>query len=345
MFALSIRYLNGWSMAAADGARKERTEWPPHPDRVFMALAAAWFETNENTDDYAREGDALRWLQTLPPPAIAASEANDRTVVTSYVPVNDVATSKKVKPKADLVGLREQGLVLLPEHRLRQPRAFPVAIPRWPVARLIWHDTGLDAHRGALERLTAKVSHVGHSASFVQAWVEPDCVIRPVWEPTEGVAVHRMRVPSPGRLDRLARPSEKHTEAIEQAEANLKEMTPPPRKRWRLGFPDAILLADESSTKRHTRYAAAKTGDDLAAVDLVDSLVDEAGVAAARWSPMRAKLTRHYLSAHTPTNAGASTRFPLRCPNCWDSVLAWSSAPKSRSRTSSLTPVPTVTDA
>ena len=30
MFALGIRYLNGWSMAAADGAKKQRVEWPPH---------------------------------------------------------------------------------------------------------------------------------------------------------------------------------------------------------------------------------------------------------------------------------------------------------------------------
>ena len=71
MFAFGIRYLNGWSMAAADGAKKERPEWPPHPDRVFMALAAAWFETGED----AEEGHALRWLESLGPPAVAASAA------------------------------------------------------------------------------------------------------------------------------------------------------------------------------------------------------------------------------------------------------------------------------
>ena len=33
MFALGINYLNGWAMAAADGVRKEQTEWaaPPRP--------------------------------------------------------------------------------------------------------------------------------------------------------------------------------------------------------------------------------------------------------------------------------------------------------------------------
>jgi len=48
MFGFGIRYLMGWAMAAADGAKKERAEWPPHPDRIFMALAAAWFETGQD---------------------------------------------------------------------------------------------------------------------------------------------------------------------------------------------------------------------------------------------------------------------------------------------------------
>ena len=35
------------------------------------------------------EGQALRWLEALPPPAIAASDADSRAAVVSYVPVND----------------------------------------------------------------------------------------------------------------------------------------------------------------------------------------------------------------------------------------------------------------
>ena len=156
MLALGIHYLNGWSMAAADGARKERAEWPPHPDRVFMALAAAWFETGEDPD----EGKALRWIETLPSPAIAASDATARTAVVSYVPVND--TNARL------------GLAVLPEYRSRQPRGFPVAIPHDPTVYLIWPETELGAYRTALERLAAKVTHVGHSASFVQMWLETE---------------------------------------------------------------------------------------------------------------------------------------------------------------------------
>ena len=289
MFALGIRYLNGWSMAAADGARKEQAEWPPHPDRVFMALAAAWFETSEDTEEHAAEGAVLRWLQELPPPAIAASDAGCRTLVTSYVPVNDDKGGRKSSPKADLDKLRNEGLALIPEHRLRQPRGFPIAIPRDPNVRLIWQDAELKAHCTALERLAAKVTHVGHSASFVQVWVEQDCQVAPKWVPTEGVAEHRLRVPSAGRLDRLARTCNPKAwiayhdlrDELKRAQATLKAMKPPPRAAWQ-DFPDAVLLADEIRTKGHPAYSAAKAGDAVAATKLVHALADETGISAMR---------------------------------------------------------------
>ena len=294
MFALCLRYLNGWSMAAADGARKELAEWPPHPDRAFMALAAAWFETGVNGE----EGEALRWLESLPPPAVAASDASQRSVAVSYVPVNDSYVGKvpsettlsklgDFKKKHDR--LKEVGLAVLPEYRVRHPRGFPVAIPACPVVRLIWREELSDAHRGPLERLSTKVTHVGHSASFVQAWVEQECEVAANLVPTEGIVKHRLRVPSAGSLDRLARTSNHAAwiayhdlrDELERAQAALKAMKPPPRVVWR-DFPDAVLLADETRTKRHPSYAAAKGGDVGAATNLVHALADEAGIAAVR---------------------------------------------------------------
>jgi CRISPR-associated protein Csb2 len=52
MIAVGIRYLTGWSMAT-DSADRQRAEWPPHPDRVFMALAAAHFETDGEDNERA----------------------------------------------------------------------------------------------------------------------------------------------------------------------------------------------------------------------------------------------------------------------------------------------------
>ena len=285
MFALGIRYLNGWSMATADGAKKERPEWPPHPDRVFMALAAAWFETGED----AEEGQALRWLESLAPPAIAASAATARTRVVSYVPINDTRVGSKLPASNALERLKDAGLNVLPEHRPRQPRSFPVAIPHDPTVRLVWRDMELSNHRTALERLAGKVTHVGHSASFVQAWVEPDCAVDAVWEPTGGVAAHRLRVPSAGRLDRLAQACscddslDYHDlcNEIEQSRSDLKAMRHPPRVAWH-DFPDAVLLAAATPTLRHPEYPAAKSGDAVAAANLVRTLVDETGIAVVR---------------------------------------------------------------
>ena len=52
MLAFGIRYLNGF-VAAAEPDDRERAEWPPHPGRVFMALAAAHFQTGADAAERA----------------------------------------------------------------------------------------------------------------------------------------------------------------------------------------------------------------------------------------------------------------------------------------------------
>ncbi|MFM2004635.1 MAG: hypothetical protein RLZZ09_290 [Pseudomonadota bacterium] len=206
MFALGLRYLNGWAMAAADGARKERAEWPPHPDRVFMALSAAWFETGQPEE----EGAALRWLEKLPPPGINAAKATTRSasgssrLTVSYVPVNDAERSRKIPGGNEIAKLKEAGLSLLPEQRSRQPRTFPVAIPADPDVYLRWETEIPASHRAPLRALCRKVVSVGHSASFVQMWLE-DAPPSANWVPVAGMGEHRLRVFGPGRLDELER--------------------------------------------------------------------------------------------------------------------------------------------
>ena len=86
MLNLGIRYLNGWSMATHPSNR-QIPEWPPHPDRVFMALAAAHFET----DGDAAEREVLEWIESQPdPPEVVASPARNRSNLSCYVPPNDM---------------------------------------------------------------------------------------------------------------------------------------------------------------------------------------------------------------------------------------------------------------
>ena len=56
MIALGIRYLTKY--AVATNLARQPAEWPPHPGRVFMAMAASHFESGAD----AEELTALEWL-------------------------------------------------------------------------------------------------------------------------------------------------------------------------------------------------------------------------------------------------------------------------------------------
>src|SRR6476660_4854416 len=89
MFALGVEFLMGRAvMTRIDNG--EEPEWPPHPDRVFMALVAAFGEWGLQEPDPELYERALEWLEALGPPALRVSEAaSKRASFTSYVPVND----------------------------------------------------------------------------------------------------------------------------------------------------------------------------------------------------------------------------------------------------------------
>ena len=157
-----------------------------------------------------RQGAALRWLEALDPPCIAASPAEIRQTLgtgrppVSFVPVNDARVGRKAPDSAELGKLRDAGLAVLPEHRSRQPRSFPVVVPHDPCVWLVWSQAQPAEHLAPLRRLAAKVTHIGHAASLVQAWVD-DAAPDPTWVPMDGATKHRLRVTTAGRLDGLER--------------------------------------------------------------------------------------------------------------------------------------------
>lgn len=178
MLAFGIRYLTKY--AAATDAARQQAEWPPHRGRVFMALAAAHFESGGP----AHERAALKWLEAEGPPALWASESDDRSLVRAYVPVNDV-----------------HGGVLW---RPRQDRAFPRTRPQHETVYLIWETEIAKELRNTLDGVCRKVTRIGHSSSAVQMWVvdggnEPEAN----WVPGDGMNGIRLRVASQGTLEYL----------------------------------------------------------------------------------------------------------------------------------------------
>ncbi|HOQ47110.1 MAG TPA: type I-U CRISPR-associated protein Csb2 [Bryobacteraceae bacterium] len=145
MLTLEIEYLTGVCFAAKSGQNPtEEPDWPPQPDRVFSALVAAWGTRGEQPQERA----ALEWLERQPPPMIEASEAEKRRIGIAYVPPGDSSA--------------------LPEHRRRQPRMFPAAIPYRPVVRLNWSIQPEKETFDALQALARDTAYLGHSASVVR---------------------------------------------------------------------------------------------------------------------------------------------------------------------------------
>ncbi|HET6184146.1 MAG TPA: type I-U CRISPR-associated protein Csb2 [Acetobacteraceae bacterium] len=97
----------------------------------------------------------------------------------------------------------ETSVALMPDRRTRQVRTFPVVIPETPTFAFLWRDADATEHRGALERLCARVTRLGHSSSLVRCNVA-DRNISPTLVPSdEGDTT--LRVIGPGQLERLER--------------------------------------------------------------------------------------------------------------------------------------------
>ncbi len=89
MLAVQVRLLAGRYVATQYDER-DQAEWPPHPARLFAAAVSAWADADEPDP---RERAALTWWESLGAPSIACSPPEvtaSRTVVTHFVPVNDV---------------------------------------------------------------------------------------------------------------------------------------------------------------------------------------------------------------------------------------------------------------
>jgi len=202
MLTFGIRYLNGFAAATQPDAH-DRVEWPPHPGRIFMALAAAHFQTGADPS----EREALTWLERLEEaPAIRAGGHVERSPVTQYVPVNDKAVWRKdpARPKQKPPPPLQAAPGIM---RDRQPRTFARAFLEDDVVYMTWPSAEPAARiRDALRALCGKVTRIGHSSSLVQMWLAADDEVgEPTWTPNEERAAVYLRVPGRGTLAELER--------------------------------------------------------------------------------------------------------------------------------------------
>jgi CRISPR-associated protein Csb2 len=204
MLAIAWQYLSGRAVAT-DPTDRQAAEWPPHPDRVFQALVAAWGERGCSP----AERDALEWLETLGPPLLAAPDeslgaVSRTTVTTAYVPVNDTASPLKGSGKKLKTSQPIQDTAI---GRDRQPRCFPSLHVGDTTCALVWPEAQASHQvRADLATLCAAVTHIGHPSSMARLWLA-DAPPPPAWVPVTGRqrAALSFRVPHAGRLSALVK--------------------------------------------------------------------------------------------------------------------------------------------
>ena len=205
MTRLSVELLTG-SYRAASPHHRDRSEWPPHPDRLFMALVDAFHSQR----DPAAEPDgpirsALARLEAWDPPSIEASRhVAERDPVVAYVPTNDDRITTRRNRVSDLADTTiAQQLQVVPMLRGRRPRQGPCTTPEHPIIRYTWADR-LPLHElQAFGGLCRRVSRLGRASSLVRLWLD-DEIGSPTLVPVDDDEGDlRLRVPSAGRLETL----------------------------------------------------------------------------------------------------------------------------------------------
>lgn len=104
-----------------------------------------------------------------------------------------------------------EAIRLLPEHRGKQARTFPTAIPDNPVVYFIWPTADLDHEsRKTLDAILGRIARVGHSSSTVSLRItdspeRPKLIPSPTKRPK-----YQLRTTAPGLLDALIQEHHRH---------------------------------------------------------------------------------------------------------------------------------------
>lgn len=168
-------------------------EWPPHPSRLFAALVASGYRSDEGMTPKRRA--VLEWLEALPPPMISAPSADLQQAPVTYVPPGDSVGRKGKKGQEEY----EHGV-----HRWRQPRYFPKAIILGePVIYYGWKTDPQDDFISDLDEVAAGVTHLGTSHSMAVITVSAGTMPQSATLLPDPNGSDFFRVPTQGRLREL----------------------------------------------------------------------------------------------------------------------------------------------
>lgn len=234
--AFSVRFLQPRSHGRGDSGEPE---WPPSPLRFLQALAAAAAALWNERERLNHAVPALRWLESLPPPVIAAGTGITSEVPAQfYVPDNtmDLLVPKWKKGHVSEAPSRTEKVVQ-PVHLIGDALHYLYAMP-----------DGKPQHLKVLRDAARSITHLGWGIDMVAANADfishEDAEKLPGhrWRPVERGGVS-LRVPISGTLDDLIR---KHQDFLNRVSPDGFRPVPPLRDFRVVQYnsdtaPDAVL--------------------------------------------------------------------------------------------------------
>jgi len=133
-------------------------DWPPSPFRLFQALVAGAYGGRWAAEDHTDKDAAFRWLESLPPPVIAAPARRPGRAVVHYVPNNDLdAKAGDPRRTSEIRAPKRRQPILLEDG---QPILYV-----WPVAE----DS---SHAARIAALAERLHTLGHGIDAACARAE-----------------------------------------------------------------------------------------------------------------------------------------------------------------------------
>lgn len=172
MISIAVEFLLGVAYLDQRGYDQPgRAEWPPHPDRLYMALVAAAHQREPTSDQLI----ALRWLESAGAPLVSASRAQERPTLETFCPINDELRAQRNKAKQ-----------------------VAATCPDEPQVYYSWDAEPPESVRSGLWTIVQQVTHLGASESLVTCWLD-DGPPPASWAPSDSPTTF-FRVPYEGRL-------------------------------------------------------------------------------------------------------------------------------------------------
>ena len=225
-----------------DGRYHGAEDWPPSPARLFQALVASAAKGSEIPRN---EHNALAWLESLDPPAIAAPTMRDGQSYRNFVPNNDL-DAKDGDPER-IGEIRVDKLI--------RPRLFDVAIPLLYCWRF---ENDPDGQAPTLVKIAERLYQLGRGVDM--AWAQAEILDTAEAErrleehggtlhrPTESNSGVLQACPGLGSLNSLIERYEAMGERFRREVDGKKiALTQPPKPRFRqvaYDSPPARLLYD-----------------------------------------------------------------------------------------------------